>query len=334
MKAGIVAFTEKGHNLSKKIQEALIDQDFEISIKPEEWSLSGWLRGAFDTCDLIVFVSATGIAVRAIAPLVFDKKTDPAVLVIDHAGNFVISLLSGHIGGANRFALYVADVIGATPVITTASDVDGKFAIDEWAANSGLVIDDMELAKEIAMDILHNIPVGLISAVELGEVDDAFGVKIPVMHNHIVYITFDDLPTAPGELKLIPKRLAVGIGCRRGVTNEKIEKFVRKVFADAHLDIRAIEKIASIDLKKDEEGLIDFAETLEVPFVTFTKDELLKAEGEFPSSEFVESVTGVDNVCQRAAVLASDNGSLLVEKRSRDGVTVSVYARKEVLNVI
>lgn len=333
MKAGIVAFTDKGFKLSAKLEEVLTEKGYEIFRPGPAQALRAWLSEAFKSCDAIFFISAAGIAVRAIAPFIDSKQTDPAILVVDHAGTFVISLLSGHIGGANSLAKYLAEELGAIPVITTATDLDGKIAIDEWAVKSGLLIDNIKLAKDIAMDILHNRPVGLISDIELGKVDPAFDIENPYACKTIVKITFKDEAFESG-LKLVAKRLSVGVGCRRGLEGEKIQKFIEEVFSQKGLDMRAIENIASIDLKNNEQGIISTAEALGVPFITYSGQELMQAEGDFPSSAFVTSVTGVDNVCQRAAVLASGQGEVVVEKTSKDGITVSVSVRKDVLDVI
>lgn len=333
MKAGIVAFTEKGFKLSADLKEALANLGYQVFERAQDQSLSDWLAQGFKQYDAIVFVSATGIAVRSIAPLIQDKRTDPAILVIDHGGNFVISLLSGHIGGANQLAIDLAQKIGGQAVVTTASDVDGRIAIDEWAVRSGLVIDDIKMAKVIAMDIIHGKKIGLVSDIELGQVDSIFDLDRPEECDHKIVISYKDGPAVEGGLKLIAKRLVLGIGCRRGVEKERIHDFVSRTMEEEGLDMRAVEKLASIDLKKEEAGLVDFAKDLDVPFVTYSSQELLTAPGDFPPSEFVASVTGVDNVCQRAAVLASDNGKVLIEKRSEKGVTLSVCVRKEVLDV-
>lgn len=411
-------------------------------------SLSDWVESQFVSCDLLVFVGACGIAVRKIAPFIKDKKSDPAVLVVDDMGGNVISLLSGHIGNANAWTCLVADGIGANPVITTASDCHGKIAIDMFAVNNGLVITDFTLAKDIESALLDGEKIRLIidedCAVKLaGDVPEEFinieneisensretdnscknildkvetekeeekpdkigitkekdkaekaasvkekdkaeksetvknkektekdeiekdkdgiekdkykpekskirkiifkkeeneanrTVSTKSMINQIANETnkftirigikdsYSDLHEENDELMLVPRNIVLGVGCRRGKEKQEIVNMIRKFLRLNNISEKAIFTIASIDLKKDEEGLILAAEEFNAKTRFFSADELGKVESVSESSEFVKKITGVDNVCERAAILGSDFGRLICTKYKEDGVTVA-----------
>ena len=278
------------------------------------------VAAAFFAAVPLIFVGATGIAVRKIAPYVRDKRTDPPVLCLDERANFVIPLLSGHIGGANALAVRLADALGATAVVTTATDVNGKFSVDTWASTHDCAISDMVLAKEVSAAILeHSVPIcsafrcgsplpdGLVAG-DAGELGISIGYTMAAPFTH--------------TLRLIPRVLRVGVGCRRGIPQENISDAISSVFLENNLDIRAISGVFSIDLKKDEPGLLALCDAHGWPLTFYSAAQLQAVEGKFESSAFVQSVTGVDNVCERAALLGADK--LLVRKTAKHGVTVAV----------
>lgn len=298
--------------------ERFCDEKHNLIEKPTE----NFYGKLFSESDALVFISSCGIAVRNIATHVRDKKTDPAVICIDELGNFAISLLSGHIGGANELTTEIAKGIGAVPVITTATDINHRFSVDTWATRKGYVIDSMKAAKAVSARILENevyisadfslgeeLPAGLIKG-EAGEL----GIFVGYHKNQ----PYDE------TLRIIPKNLHLGIGCRKDTPKEKIAFAVETVLAENNIDFRAVKDAASIDLKKDEAGLLKYCEEAGLQISFYTSQELAGVEGEFTPSEFVKSVTGVDNVCERAALLPSDK--LIVRKTALDGVTVSIGA--------
>ena len=264
----------------------------------------------FNKADALIFIGASGIAVRAIAPHVKSKTTDPAVLVIDECANFVISLLSGHIGGANGLARQIAAAIKAVPVVTTATDVNNLFAVDEWAARRGMVIESMQAAG-LCSD--YAIKGALPSGVELAGSGET-GMAVTTCKNNKPFNT---------TVVLMPKILHLGIGCRRNTPLEKIENFVLAEMEKHGFDMRCVKSIASVDLKKDEAGLLAFAAKHNVPVKFYTAAELQQAKGDFTPSAFVKSIAGVDNVSERSAVLAS-GGCLKLRKTAHDGVTLAV----------
>ena len=268
----------------------------------------------------MVFVGSCGIAVRKIAPYVHDKRTDPAVLCVDELGTFVIPLLSGHIGGANALARKLAESLHATPVITTATDINRKFSVDTWATEHGCAISSMKLAKAVSAAILEgDIPLKSDFPI-VGNLPN--GV-IPGENGNLgIYLTITDKEPFENTLRLTPKLLHLGIGCRRGTEKEAIANAVEQVFRENGLDFRAVKCAASIDLKQDEEGLLSFCKEQNVPIQFYTAQELESVPGEFTPSPFVQKVTGVDNVCERSALVGADN--LIVKKTACHGVTVAV----------
>ncbi|MBQ6551725.1 MAG: cobalt-precorrin 5A hydrolase [Lachnospiraceae bacterium] len=290
---------------------------------------SAWAEEAFREADALVFACASGIAVRAIAPWVRDKTTDPAVIVMDDHGHFVIPLLSGHIGGANELAQVLAEGLHATPVLTTATDVSGVFAVDVFAKKNHLAITDMKLAKDVSAALLAGQPVGFRSDVPwegplpmgLTEGEAALGIRIGKA---------DGEQPFEKTLALVPRRYAAGLGCRRGKPYEDLARFVAAQLEAAGVSEKELRCIASIDLKKDEQGLIELGEQLGVPFVTYTAEELQAVPGKFTVSEFVKAHTGVDSVCERAAVLAS-RGNLMKRKTAADGMTFALAEYEEAI---
>ena len=325
----LFCFSDSGAKLAERLCELLslkkcrihtIDKFAQAYGFTPHKSLSADMGELFTQNDTLIFVGACGIAVREIAPHIKSKTTDPAVIVIDDKGRFVIPILSGHIGGANELARKISDLIGAQAVITTSTDGAGKFSCDAWATKNGFALSSMQIAKEISAAILiKNIPVcsdfilpdvlpeGLVHS-EGGEI----GIYIGVYRKEPFEFT----------LRLIPRSLTLGIGCRRGTEKECIEKAVNAVFSAHGLDIRAVGKIATIDVKKDEPGLLEFAEKLGIGSTFYTADELNAVEGDFEESEFVKQTVGTGNVCERAAAL--DGGKIIVKKTAESGVTVAV----------
>ncbi len=326
MKTAVISFTERGRLLSERIAGALNAERFCFRTHTDGSAeafteLSALTAELFGKYDALVFVSSVGIAVRAAAPHIRSKLTDPAVVAADDGGRFAVSVLSGHIGGANELTKRVADILGAVPVITTSSDVHGKFSPDIFAKNNGLVICDTRAARAVAAAVLNGDTVGFKCGYPHSEISpelteaDSGDIGICVSGNA------DDNPFRT-TLRLLPKNLAVGIGCKKGTSRDVITAHITRVLDDNKLDIRRLAAVATIDIKKDEPGLVAFCERFRLPMKTFTAAELMSAEGEFAHSDLVERITGADNVCERAAVCAG--GKITVPKTAGNGVTAAV----------
>ena len=292
-------------------------------------SLSEWTRKNFEESDALIFIGACGIAVRSIAPYVNNKLCDPAVIVIDEMGRNVISLMSGHFGGANELAIEIAEKINGNPVITTATDVNNTFAVDVFAKKNNLIISNKDMIKHISSSILAGEKIGFICN---GNIKGKLPNHIVLLDNTNNYCNQNINVSVFKEknnnfLNLIPKVIHIGIGCRKGTDSEKLKDFILNNIECLNIDFRSIEQIASIDLKINEKAIIELAQDLNVTFVTYSKEELMRVKGDFSSSEYVLKVTGVDNVCERSAVLSSGMGKIMKKKISYDGMTMAVAIR-------
>ena len=341
MKIVMFAFSPEGIRNMDLLQEQWEKKDQQIVIKTvvkcraehrrnEEAPLEVLVKQAFSSADALIFWCAAGIAVRSIAPYLSHKSKDPAVLVLDEKGTHCISLLSGHMGGANALTRTVSELCGAEPVITTGTDMEHRFSVDEFARCNGFVVTDWEKAKRISVDVLAGKTLKIAGLLEKEQYCPVEGMEEhawtagELPDDADVWITSRQLPVPAQVLQLIPKDLTIGIGCRRGTNCSALQTALARFLEQTGLDARGICRITSIDRKKEEQGLIDLAAELKVPFVTYTSEELLQAPGEYPSSEFVREITGVDNVCQRSAMLgAGDDAICLAEKTVVDGITMA-----------
>ena len=329
----IVGFTRNGCELAMKISNTMKENECRVYRRmssdvagTEEITgpMTDWIEQAFEKCDSLIFIGATGIAVRYIAPHLKSKTTDPAVICIDEKGRFAIPLVSGHVGGANDLAIKVSRFIGSTAVITTATDINEKFSVDSYAVKHGMEIVDVSMVKSVSSNILAGRSVGISSEFPLTNIPPEL---IPCNEGDVGIFVSCGTKNGPfsNTLKLIPKCHVLGIGCRKGVSEEKIEKFVMDTLEKNDISPKSLRAIASIDLKKDEKGLLEFGKKNNLPCVFFTSDELsaLPDKG-YSESEFVRSITGVDNVCERSAVTASKNGTIILKKTANDGITMSI----------
>lgn len=331
MKIGIISFTGQGLEIAKRISEILTEYETVVVQKPEE-GIHEWVKKQFDTHSALVFVGACGIAVRLIAPLLKDKLSDPPVLVVDELGKFVIPILSGHMGGANELALKLADKLGATSVITTATDLQGKFAVDLFAKKNGLIIMNKEGIAFVSSKILRGekITVAVAEGIEVPYPPEFIEIAAyPPKKKVDILITFDRKERGDAFLYLKPRRIIVGIGCKKGKPEEELEDFIRKHLTEMELTFFDVAAISSIERKKEEEGIVTLAEKNRIPFVVFSEEELRAVNGCFSGSQFVEQTVGVDNVCERAAIAAcGENGTLILSKQAGNGMTIAAAEKK------
>ncbi|MBQ8663062.1 MAG: cobalt-precorrin 5A hydrolase [Eubacterium sp.] len=361
-KMAIVCFTPQGQVLAEKVQAVwsspVLEADWSIEFVYKPVPFRDWMLEHFQELDALVFIGAMGIVVRDMAPCLKSKLTDPAVVVLDEKGQFVISVLSGHIGGGNALTLELAKRVGATPVVTTSSDVNGKIAIDVFAQKNHLFITSMKQAKLCASDIVSGYPVSffcdgtVIGTVprELGgkslelnlqeadvdtytDVEDEIYQKDPKERKKTSRIVVSPKTQQPsdGLLHLIPQAYVLGVGCKKGTSKAQLEARIKEELDKLGIDIRSIKGMASIDIKQEEAGLLDFAKKRRIPIAFYSAEELSKLEGDFTPSSFVSTVTGVENVCERAGfMLAKENGAtalsdcLVLPKSGKDGVTVAI----------
>ncbi len=306
MKTAVAAFSEEGIKTALLVARRLGADVWvparyaRTGLRLIEPGLKEWAGARFADSGAIVFVSACGIAVRAVAPFVRSKAEDPAVVVMDEAGENVISLLSGHMGGANVLAARIAGVTGGRAVITTATDVRGVTAADSWAAENNCAVENIKAVKEISSAALAGREVGVAVTEEL------------------------QCAPWPVTLWLRPRLLALGVGCRRGAEPAALARDAEEFLEEAGVSPLSLAAVASIDIKKNESAIIKLAEKYKVPLLLYSAEELRGARGHFSYSERVEKETGVGCVCERAAVLAADNGALMRSKTLYPGATLAL----------
>jgi cobalamin biosynthesis protein CbiG len=321
--------TDNGHNLARSIRELLSDAEivrYKTEVFIEKWS----------STKNIICIMATGIVVRVIAPLLKDKRTDPAVVVIDEKGDYVISLLSGHLGGANALTRGIADCIGGQAVITTASDVQGKIALDLWAAGENLYVEDYRKLKRLSAKIVNgkNVSVRTEHIFRSDHIPKEFDM---VRRGSQADIIISSRLLKSDALILRPKNLFAGIGCNRGTSKDEIRDTVAKILEEHKLSVNSIARLATIDLKRDEQGLTDYAddEGLEIDF--FSKNDLNGAviKHNIAQSDAVKAATGAAAVAEPAAILAArkrfHNSTVVIPKEKRGNVTLSIVKAEFVL---
>lgn len=372
VKISVISFTRQGQRLGEQIRERMdgadtitlytkcsnqnpeyyqdeSDQTKSLTapenpgtIRIEE-KLSEWAGEQMVAHHALLFIGACGIAVRAIAPWITDKLHDSPVLVMDEQGQHVIPLLSGHVGGANELAIRLSQAVGAIPVITTATDLHGSFAVDLFAKRNDLWIRNREgIAKVSArvlagekitmciqaghLKITENLPDGIrlcdyppMEPVDVLVEDATLSVKA----NH------QFIEQSNAHLILHPKKYILGIGCKKGTDSSKLEDYLQSILNREGISVEQVAALASIDVKKEEACLLEFSEKHRIPFQTYSAQILQAVPGEFHSSAFVKNTVGVDNVCERAAICASgEGGRLLLDRQAQDGITVAIAERE------
>ncbi|NPV52724.1 MAG: cobalt-precorrin 5A hydrolase [Firmicutes bacterium] len=377
---GVIALTKHGAMVGRRILDSLGEEDAvlflpgrargpfndpllfsdlfsDFEIRLFEKGLHHLVAEVFGgTYRALIFVMAVGIVVRVIAPYIKDKRTDPAVIVVDEGGHFAISLLSGHLGGANDLAQKVARGIGAMPVITTATDVWGRPAVDVLAKKFAMGIEHFEDLKHINAAIVNDEGIQIIvdSGLELppewkgwditryanvktfsngafdgpiydGSIYEGSSVRaLPrVIITNRVVTGLPQLPQNP-YIILRPKNIIVGLGCRRGAKGEAIIDAVLRALDKTSRSAMSIKHLATIDIKKDEPGLKEAARHFDVPLRIVEKGRILECENDFATSKFVKERIGVGSVCEPAAVLSGRQAKLILPKTIMKGITVAV----------
>lgn len=376
MKLAIISFTENGIKLSKTVAKRLSRRKVTLYTKCSRYtaedlkvqrvkeSLQVWTAQRMAEGDALLFIGACGIAVRAIAPNLTDKLHDVPVLVMDEEGQYVIPILSGHVGGANELARELADLMDARPVITTATDVQKKFAVDLFAKRNHLEIMNKDGIAKVSTKALageqltiairaQNIEFCHPKFCEVREEDfteaenlllreasmhkqdqEACGVEpplrlVPYVKDQPVDIVVSEMQDNKNALIwLRPRRYVVGMGCRKNKDTEELLAFYQETLEQAMVEPGEVYALASIDKKKDEPGLLAISERMRIPFFTYTAEELNRVGACVHSSEFVKAQVGVDNVCERAAFAGCGvSGWLIYEKHAFDGMTIAIAER-------
>ena len=336
----IISFTSSGFKIGKKIENNFANCKHyfhkELDIK-----ISSLMKDIYEESQAIVFISATGIAVRMISPYIKNKKVDPAVVVIDDQGKFIIPLLSGHLGGSNELSKKISEIFPkSTLVMTTASDSRGFTSPDLFAKDMGFCFYNEEKLTEYAnayaltneelteftSAMVEGEEIYLYSEVEINW-DYSNFTRIYSLENmkdsqKLIYISSKKISGKYNYLQIIPKNLHLGIGCRRGVSSKIMRDFIEEVFKDNNLLPEAIESISSIDLKSDEQGILELAKNYKAKTIFYSQEDLKKVEDMFEISEFVRKTVGTSSVAEGSCYLTSRN--IIVDKKIGPSMTLAI----------
>ena len=347
-KIAILSITNNGRELALRIKEIMKDVDVFFIKKDTDYKndevivvnqgLKEFISQIFDKYDYLVFIMATGIVVRTIAPLIISKFSDPAILVMDEKGNNIISLLSGHMGGANEMTLYMSDLINSHPVITTATDVNKKSSLDMIAKKLNGHIDDFrDNVLKINSMLVNNEEVHLYidgnykinhngftlydEKTDLDKVRNLVVVTNKKDINEILNKNIENLNEK--IIKVTPKDIVIGVGCKKNTDSDHMKNSLIKFLAEYNIDINAVKEIGSIEIKKDEKAIIDLAKFLDVKFKTFSVEEISKVDYLYEKSDWVKKNVGVYSVSDPVAHLLSE-GRVIINKQKYDGITFSI----------
>jgi cobalt-precorrin 5A hydrolase len=339
MKVAALTLTKGGAARAREVRECLGDHDVDVfvasrfkdaGVKELSLPLSDFVARVFKEYDALVFVMALGIVVRSISGLPKDKRTDPAVVCVDEAGKYSISVLSGHLGGANDLAEGIAKGLGAVPVITTATDVLGLPSVEGIAKENGWKVGEGDLTA-VNSAIVNGDRVGIFSD---------YGDRVQGAGDILVF-QIDELSKTDVEAAIIitdrilegvelahiflrPPILTAGVGARRGVSRDRVLEAIKAAFALASLSLESLAGVATAEFKAEEPGIAEAAEALGVPLYSIPKEDIIKVEESFKTSEFVKEKTGVGAVAEPCAVLAREGSRLVAKKQKFDGVTVAI----------
>ena len=347
-KIAILSITNNGRELALKIKESMKSVDVFFIKKDTDYKndevivvnkgLKEFIPQIFDKYDYLVFIMATGIVVRTIAPLIISKFSDPAILVMDEKGNNIISLLSGHMGGANEMTLYMSDLINSHPVITTATDVNKKSSLDMIAKKLNGHIDDFRdnvlkinsmlvNNEEVHLYIDGNYKInhqGFTLYDEKTDLDKVRNLVIVTNKKDINKILNKNIENLNEKIiKVTPKDIVIGVGCKKNTDSKHMKNSLIKFLAEYNIDINAVKEIGSIEIKKDEKAIIDLAKFLDVKFKTFSVEEISKVDYLYEKSDWVKKNVGVYSVSDPVAHLLSE-GRVIINKQKYDGITFSI----------
>lgn len=338
MNIHVIFFTKQGADIAHRLVECLEREHMFTLFQgsgEHKTPLSEFVQYGFQHAQGLIFISATGIAVRSIAPFLKHKLNDPAILVLDDKGQFVISLLSGHWGQANQLTSEIAAQMGSIPVLTTSTDNHHVFAVDNFAKQEGYTIVNPEKIKVVSGRLLRGecvttycelpitpLPTGLVVS------DSQTDCQLALLQNADTIKNLKSLKKEQdAPLFLVAQEYYVGIGCRKDTSPDLLEDFVLNQLDLLDISLLQVVGIASVDVKKEEKALLLFCEKYNLQFTTFSPSTLQAINGNFTASSFVLSQIGTDNVCERSAI-ALGGAFIVREKISENGITLAV-AKKE-----
>lgn len=337
MKIAIISVTDKGKSLSQKLKN-ILDKDSTVILTDIYYkNVKKSMPLLFDKYDAIIGIMASGILIRSIAPLINSKITDPAILNIDENGKYVISVLSGHMGGANKLTVKIANLINSEAIITTATDVNHKLGIDTIANDLFLDIKNPQSIVNFNKAILKDKKIIIQTNDKFIEdyiSKNTLEINLLIENNNnlkqdeIIVVCNDSI------LKLHKRKIVFGIGCRRNKSSKDILTAIEQSLRDLNLPLSRIDLLTSAEIKKDEKGLLELSEKLKIPihFVELDKLKLFKSDV-VQESKFVKSKFGIIGVCEPSALISAGFDSQLIYKKTAyDGVTISIAVSKKEIN--
>lgn len=347
MKTAVIALTKNGVELAAKISAAfgaagygpaaLLDagtEDNRAAMRPIEGDFQAFVGKLFGEYRALIFIMACGIVVRSIVPYLKGKTVDPAVVVSDEKGKYVISLLSGHWGGANQLAREIAQFTKGQPVVTTATDVNGVLAFDAFARDSDCALENGSVLKEISSLLVNGGRVHLFTDCHIageyppylvpGQETDRGKYAVVLSNSTALQPQFEHV------LYIRPRNLIVGIGCKKGTSQAAIAASLANFLEQHHKSPLSLKRLASIDLKADEAGIVDYCRENDLPYLTLPVERIQAVEDRFHYSPFVKQAVGVGGVAEACAVLGGENTRLAVPKTIYPGLTLALAEEEKV----
>jgi cobalt-precorrin 5A hydrolase len=337
MKTAVIAITKHGQAIARKLEG---DRYISAKFRTEEPAsyfdkpIKELTAEIWPQYEALVYVVSLGAVVRTIAPYLKDKHVDPAVIVVDDKAQYAISVLSGHVGGANDLTEKIALILGAKAVITTASDVGKTIPVDILGRELGWTTERNENITKVSAAVVNEEPIAFVQ--ETGE--KTWWKRETPLPKNIQITTLDDAKNSKAVLlvtdRLIedpileravvyrPKSLVLGIGCDRGITCEQLEEFVQGTLREHRLSFKSVRNVATVDVKRDEVGLQEFCRKHKFDLVCYTSDQLKEIKAPNPSAT-VEKYVGTPGVSEPAAMLSS-GGDLIVPKQKTSMMTLAV----------
>ncbi|MEI6856484.1 cobalt-precorrin 5A hydrolase [Psychrilyobacter sp.] len=340
MRLAIITLTKKARGKGLEIKELLAPTNrfktidvFTLSkysddkTIPMDKGFKDTVSKIFNSYDSLYFIMASGIVVRTIAPLLKSKDVDPAVITSDEDGKFIVSLLSGHLGGANELASLIAENIGGIPIISTASDVSGSIAVDTIAMKLKAHLRDLESAKDLTALIVNGERVELkLPKNMVVDIDSLNSEKTKYVKKDTAGIVVVSNRQNVMMTQIIPKNIILGIGCRRDTTAETILDAIELTMKECNIHMDSIKHLATVDVKADEIGLLEICDRLDKKLIVIDRDQIKPIQDNYEGSDFVEKTIGVRCVSAPVAYLSSNkSGRFIKEKKRYNGVTVSIY---------
>lgn len=339
----VITLTEGGIRIGSLLKNRLNDLDLYI---PEKFnndkvdcnyysSLKSLIADKFSQYDALVFVMALGIVIRLTKDYLVDKRTDPAIITIDEQGKNVISTVSGHLGGANQISQELAEILAAQPVITTGTDSQGKLAVDLLASKLNCFLEPFELLTNANAALVNNKKLNVYTDynIQISSWEQAgFYPLDRLSHSDLIpgldlIISNQKHTLKENQLQMVPRNIIIGIGARKGILLEELEKAISRISAELNLHKRSIKKLATIDLKAEETGIIEYTKKYNLDLEIISREQIRKIEDDLniKKSNFVKDTIGVSAAASPSAILASGKGELLLDKIRLGRMTVSVY---------